>query len=789
MSEELTARVAAEKSFKVEQVEAVAALLHDGATVPFIARYRKEATGSLDEIAITAIRDRLAQIEQLEQRRTAILKSMEERGLLTEERRAQLQAAGTLSVLEDLYLPFRPKRRTRATVAREKGLEPLAQRLFPQNELLAETDVQEAALGCVDPEKGVTSAEEALAGARDIMAEWVNENTEARAGLRALFEQKASVRSRLCPGKETEGQKYRDYFEWEEPVRTAPSHRLLAMFRGEKEEALYLRIQPPEAEALALLEARFVKGASASSEQVRQAVHDSYGRLLSLSMETEIRLASRARADEEAIRVFTDNLRQLLLAPPLGQKIVLAVDPGFRTGCKLVCLDPQGKLLHHDVIYPHSGARERERAAEKTREICERFGVEAAAVGNGTAGRETLSFLEGMEFARQPVIVMVNESGASIYSASDAAREEFPDHDLTVRGSVSIGRRLQDPLAELVKIDPKSIGVGQYQHDVNQSALRQSLDDVVVHCVNAVGVEANTASKQILTYVSGLGPQLARNIVEHRNARGPFRTREDLMAVPRLGPKAFEQCAGFLRIRNGDNPLDDSAVHPESYPVVEAMARDLGRGVGELLRDPGLQARIRPEAYVSDRVGLPTLRDILQELAKPGLDPRETFEVFHFADHVHELKDLTPGMRLPGKVTNITRFGAFVDVGVHQDGLVHVSELADRVVKDPAEVVKLGQAVTVTVLGVDLERQRIALSLKGTPGGEGNGKRAGSGQEAPERQSAGKRKDSAAPERKARAPREPHRNGKKPSSDRPPADKLDPANPFVQAFKKAKWIR
>jgi len=756
-------------------------------TVPFIARYRKEATGSLDEVAITTIRDRLAQLEQLEQRRAAILKSLDERGLLTEELGTRLRTAGTMSVLEDLYLPFRPKRRTRATIAREKGLEPLAGRLFSQTELLTESAVREAAAACVDPEKGVASEAEALAGARDIMAEWVNEDPEARASLRALFEQKATVRSRLSPGKEAEGQKYRDYFEWEEPVRTAPSHRLLAMYRAEKEEVIYLRLRPPEAEAVALLEARFVKGAHASSEQVRQAVQDSYSRLLSLSMETEIRLASRTRADEEAIRVFAENLRQLLLAPPLGRKVVLGVDPGFRTGCKLVCLDPQGKLLRHEVIFPHSGAREQERAAEKTREICERLGVEAVAVGNGTAGRETLAFLEGLAFPSRPAMVMVNESGASVYSASEAAREEFPDHDVTVRGAVSIGRRLQDPLAELVKIDPKSIGVGQYQHDVNQSALRQSLDDVVVRCVNAVGVEVNTASRQILTYVSGLGPQLARNIVEHRNAHGPFQDRRELLQVQRLGPKAFEQCAGFLRIRDGLNPLDASAVHPESYPVVEAMARELGCEVGELLRDAGLRARIRPEVYVSERVGLPTLRDILRELEKPGLDPRESFEVFHFAENVHELKDLVAGMRLPGRVTNITRFGAFVDVGVHQDGLVHISELADRFVKDPGEVVKLGQAVTVTVLEVDLQRSRIALSLKSVPGSGSRGGRREGGAETTGPRTAGSGRETGRPAAE-RGPREQQRHGGKPPAGRPAAEKLDPANPFVQAFKKARWI-
>jgi uncharacterized protein len=538
------------------------------------------------------------------------------------------------------------------------------------------------------------------------------------------------------------------------------------MRRGENEKVLTLSFQPPEEEGVAILEKRFVKADTASGEQVRLALRDAYRRLLAPSLETEIRASSKKRADEEAIKVFTENLRQLLLAPPMGRKRVLAIDPGFRTGCKVVCLDGQGKLLHHGLISPHTGARDREEAGRKTRELCRRFSTEALAVGNGTAGRETEAFLRELDLEGAPALVMVNESGASVYSASEVAREEFPDQDVTVRGAVSIGRRLQDPLAELVKIDPKSIGVGQYQHDVNQNALKQGLDDVVVSCVNAVGVEVNTASKQLLTYVSGLGPQLAQNILDHRNANGPFNSREDLKKVPRLGPKAFEQCAGFLRIPDGANPLDASAVHPESYHVVTHMARDLGCREEDLVGAPERLKGIRPERYVSDRVGMPTLRDILAELAKPGRDPRASFEPFRFADGVHALEDLQSGMQLPGKVTNITRFGAFVDIGVHQDGLVHISQLADRFVRDPSEAVKIGQTVTVTVLEVDLERRRIALSMRKDPGktrSEGKAQR-----------SHGCREGGAPGAKKK----------EKPETRK---EKLDPNNPFVRAFRKARW--
>jgi len=711
MNEAHIPKIAKELSLTEKQVQATADLLNEGATVPFIARYRKEATGSLDEVVITAVRDRINQLMELDKRREAILKSLEERGQLTDELEEKILSAETMVVLEDIYLPYRPKRRTRATIAKEKGLEPLAQLLFAQEDI----DPLAEAAAFVDPEKGVDSAEDALAGACDIIAEWVNEDQTARTRMRDFYSSKAVFKSKVIPEKESEGIKYRDYFEWEEPVSTAPSHRILAMRRGEKEGFLTLRVIPPEEEALEILDCLFVKGEGPVSEQVRSAVHDSYKRLLSSSMESEIRLATKKRADEEAIRVFVENVRQLLLAPPLGQKNVLAIDPGFRTGCKVVCLDRQGKLLHTETIYPLQSEKGAAEAGSKMREMCERFGIEAIAVGNGTAGRETETFIRSLDLPKNIQVVMVNESGASVYSASEVAREEFPDQDVTVRGAVSIGRRLMDPLAELVKIDPKSIGVGQYQHDVDQGALKNSLDDVVASSVNRVGVEVNTASKQLLTYISGLGPQLAKGIVEYRNTYGPFQSREGLKQVPRLGPKAFEQAAGFLRIRDGENPLDRSAVHPESYPIVDAMARDLGCSVLDLMREEKLRERINLKQYITDKVGLPTLNDILSELSKPGRDPREEFEAFRFAEGVEKIEDVKPGMKLPGIVTNLTAFGVFVDIGVHQDGLVHISELSNRFVKNPAEVVKVHQKVLVTVLDVDLERRRISLSMKDSP--------------------------------------------------------------------------
>ncbi len=745
--------IATELGVQPHQVAAAADLLTAGATVPFIARYRKEATGSLDEVSVSTVRDRLEQLAELDKRRQAVLRSLAERELLTEDLRDKLQAAATLTEVEDIYLPFRPKRRTRATIAHERGLEPLARWLLaqdggmdsplvatygatagpaagapaastapseptsppvalPARPAATPAELLAAAAAFVDTERGVPTAEDALAGARDIIAEWVNEDAAARARLRLLFSHRGAMVSHVGRGKEEEGVKFRDYFDWQEPASTAPSHRVLAMLRGEKEGFLVLRVEPPEEEALPLLEQQFVTGRGPASEQVRLATEDSYRRLLGPSLETEARVELKRHADEEAIRVFAANVRELLLAPPLGQKAVLAVDPGFRTGCKLAALDAQGNLLEHDTVFPHQSERLRTAAGERVIRLVSEHDLEAVAVGNGTAGRETEAFLRTLDLPSSVVVVMVNESGASIYSASDAAREEFPDHDVTVRGAVSIGRRLQDPLAELVKIDPKSIGVGQYQHDVDQPSLRRALDDVVMSCVNSVGVEVNLASRQLLSYVSGLGPQLAANIVTHRIANGPFGSRAELRKVPRLGPKAFEQAAGFLRIHDASNPLDASAVHPESYPVVEAMAHDLGCTVPDLLHQPALRAQIDLNRYVTDTIGLPTLTDILAELARPGRDPRERFEAFSFAAGIEKLEDLEPGMRLPGIVTNVTKFGAFVDVGVHQDGLVHVSKLANRFVRDPAEVAKVGQRVEVSVLEVDLKRKRISLSMR-----------------------------------------------------------------------------
>ena len=710
MNEKHLNKIADELNLSLRQVKAAARLLKEGGTVPFIARYRKEVTDSLDEVAITAIRDKMAHMEALDSRRESILKSLMERELLTDELHGKIVSADTMTTLEDIYLPYRPKRRTRATAAREKGLEPLAKLIFDQQD---DTDPVKEATAYIDPEKGVETAEDALAGSRDIIAEWVNEDQVARERMRALYAQKGLFRSKVIPDKEAEGAKFRDYFDWEEPVPKAPSHRVLAMRRGEKEGFIDLRISPPQDEALSLLEAMFVKGeGGAASNEVKEAVHDSYKRLLSVSMETDARLETKKRADKDAIKVFTDNLRELLLAPPLGQERVMAIDPGIRTGCKIACLDPQGKLLHTDTINLFKSENAKLSSAKTVNELVERYEVEAIAIGNGAAGRETEAFISTLHFSDSIPVVMVNESGASIYSASEAAREEFPDLDLTYRGAVSIGRRLMDPLAELVKIDPKSIGVGQYQHDVNPLALKRSLDDVVMSCVNAVGVDVNTASQQLLTYVSGLGPQLAKNIITYRNEHGALSSREELKKVSRLGPKAFEQAAGFLRIRNGDNPLDVSAVHPESYGIVETMARDLGFDLTDLLKSDALRKKIDPNRYVTDKVGIPTLTDILAELAKPGRDPRKQFENFKFKEGIEKIEDVQPGMSLPGVVTNVTAFGAFVDIGVHQDGLVHISQLADRFIKDPNEVVKVHQHITVRVLDVDLERKRISLSMK-----------------------------------------------------------------------------
>lgn len=699
--------IAQELALTDKQVRATMALLDEGATIPFIARYRKEATGSLDEVQVAAIRDRSQQLKDLDKRKEAVLKSIREQQKLTDELEQQIMAAETMALLEDIYLPYKPKRKTRASMAREKGLESLALLLLEQQV----EDVESAAEFYVSEEKQVLNVEDALAGARDIIAEIISEDVETRSKVRQIFMDKGLFVSRVVPGKEEVAIKYKDYYEWSEPLSKAPSHRILAMRRGEKEEMLYLDIEVPEEDVLPILDHKFIKGSLTSSTQVRLAMLDGYKRLLKPAMETEVRLVTRQKADEEAIRVFAENARQLLLAAPLGQKRIMAIDPGFRTGCKVVCLDEQGNLLSHIAVFPHTGAAKAAEAAETITSLVQQHQIEAIAIGNGTAGRETEDFVRKLGL-KDVVMVMVNESGASIYSASHIARQEFPDFDVTVRGAISIGRRLMDPLAELVKIDPKSIGVGQYQHDVDQQKLQVALDDTVISCVNAVGVELNTASKQVLAYVSGLGPALAQQIVSYRHENGPFTNRTQLRQVPRLGEKAFEQAAGFLRIRNAENPLDSSAVHPERYSLVEKMASDLGCTVQDLLKDEKARKRIPLDKYVTEEAGLPTLNDILSELAKPGRDPREQFETFSFTDGVNNINDLKLGMSLSGIVTNITNFGAFVDIGVHQDGLVHLSQLANRYVSDPNEVVKVQQRVQVTVTEIDVERKRIGLSMR-----------------------------------------------------------------------------
>ena len=712
MPEAHATSIASELTIGEAQVRAVAALLSDGSTVPFIARYRKERTGSLDEVMITSIRDRLAQLAELGKRREAILGSLLEREILTDDLRIAVEAATALPALEDIYLPYRPKRRTRATIAREKELEPLAKLIFTQSQ---EINPRDKARAFINVENGIETTEDALSGARDIIAEWVNEDAAIRQELRAIFFKKGIIHSKVVKGKDAEGAKYRDYFDAQEPLAKAPSHRILALLRGEREGVLKLTLRPPEDEALSRLYRRTIKAHRPTTGEMTTAIDDAYKRLLAPSLETEARHVVKERADGEAIIVFAQNLRQLLMAPPLGQKAVLAIDPGFRTGCKVVCLDRQGKLLHHTVIYL-TQSREQIAATEKViRDLVQRFSIEAIGIGNGTGGRETEAFVRKLELDKSIPVVMVNESGASIYSASPLAREEFPDQDITVRGAVSIGRRLVDPLAELVKIDPKSIGVGQYQHDVDQARLKQSLSDVVESCVNSVGVEVNTASAPLLAMVSGITPALAKNIVAYRNENGPFRSRKDLLRVPRLGPKAFEQAAGFLRIRDGKNLLDGSAVHPERYKIVSRMAADLNCTIDELMKQEELRQQIDLERYITDMLGLPTLNDIMAELAKPGRDPRESFEPFAFSEDVRSVSDLVPGMKIPGIVTNVTKFGAFVDIGVHQDGLVHISQLADRYVNDPSEVVKVQQKVTVVVIDVDVARGRISLSMKKNP--------------------------------------------------------------------------
>ncbi len=701
-------QIASELDIPESGVIATISLLDEGATVPFISRYRKEKTGSLDEVQITNITDLITKLRELDKRREAILKSIKEQEKLTPELEKKIKEAATLAELEDLYLPYKPKRRTKATVAREKGLEPLAKLIFEQGKI----DIDAEAKKYISKEKEVSNEEEALQGARDIIAEWISEDKEVREKVRSIFKEKATISTKVLKGKEKEGEKFKDYFDWQESLKKAPSHRILAMRRGEKELILSMDISPDQDEVIYALNKQVLKGYGAAAEQVKTALEDSYKRLIKPSIETEFRLESKKRADEEAIKVFADNLRELLLAAPLGQKSMLAIDPGFRTGCKVVALDKQGKLLENTTIFPNEPQKQTQQAEAIVRALVETHNLEAIAIGNGTASRETESFVRKLGLDSSIQIVVVNESGASIYSASEVAREEFPDHDVTVRGAVSIGRRLSDPLAELVKIDPKSIGVGQYQHDVDQTALKNSLDDIVSSCVNAVGVEMNTASKQLLTYVSGLGPQLAENIVKYRNDNGAFTSRKELLKVARMGDKVFEQAAGFLRISKAKNPLDRSAVHPESYHIVEKMASDLNCSVEELMANKEKRNQIKLQDYVTDKVGLPTLQDILSELDKPGRDPRKGFEAFQFMDGINEVSDLRPGMKLPGIVTNVTKFGAFVDIGVHQDGLVHISQLANKFVSDPNEVVKVQQKVNVTVVEVDVERKRISLSMK-----------------------------------------------------------------------------
>lgn len=697
--------IAANLNLPVKKVENTVGLLQEGATIPFIARYRKEATGSLDEVEIAEIQQELKKLQELDKRRETVLKTIEEQGKLTDELRKRIEACWDPTELEDIYLPYKPKRKTRATVAREKGLEPLATSIFEQKI----TDVEGLAAGFITAE--VPSVDDALQGARDIIAEWIAENELARQRVRHAFKKGAQITSKVARGKEEEGAKYRDYFAFSEPLKNCPSHRLLAMRRGEDEGFLRLTIAPDEEEILYKLEQIFLKGRGEATNQVKLALHDSYERLLAPGIETEFRNESKEKADAEAIRVFAENLRQLLLTPPLGQKRVLGIDPGFRTGCKVVVLNENGDLLSNTAIYPHPPNADEFMAKRTLETLVEKYGVQAIAIGNGTAGRETLDFCKKIKFTPPVQVFMVNEAGASIYSASEVAREEFPDQDVTVRGAVSIGRRLMDPLAELVKIDPKSIGVGQYQHDVNQTKLKESLDRTVESCVNAVGVNLNTASKHLLTYISGLGPALAQNIVQFRSENGPFNNRAALKKVPRMGEKSFEQCAGFLRIRGGANPLDNTAVHPESYHIVEKMAGELGVAVPELIGKPELRRQIDLKKYITETAGLPTLTDIMKELDKPGLDPRGEAKVFEFGN-VHSIEDLQVGMVLPGIVTNITNFGAFVNIGVKQDGLVHVSQLANKFVKNPADVVSLNQEVMVKVTEVDLTRKRVVLSMK-----------------------------------------------------------------------------
>ena len=702
------ALIAKETGISEEQVKNTLELIESGATIPFIARYRKEATGSLDEVQIAQIKSLHEKWIELDKRRAAILDSISEQGKMTPELQEKINNALTMTELEDLYLPYRPKRKTRASVAIEKGLEPLAKMLSKQSDM----NIHAAAQKFINHEKGIEDEEQALGGARDIIAEWISESIPLRGKLRYLFDKEAVIISKVIKDKEEEGEKYTIYFDAKEKLSKVPSHRLLAMFRGEEEGVLRLSIEPEEERAVELVQRHFVRVQNDAGQQVALAAKDSYKRLLQPQIETEMRKKYKEKADTEAINVFVNNLRQLLMAPPLGQKTVLAIDPGFRTGCKIVVLDKQGKLLYNETIYPHPPHAQYKLASDKLKRLVLQFQVDAIAIGNGTAGRETEYFVRKIPFERDVTAIVVNESGASVYSASEIAREEFPNYDVTVRGAVSIGRRLMDPLAELVKIDPKSIGVGQYQHDVNQTRLQKSLAETVESCVNQVGVEVNTASKELLSYVSGVGPTLAKQIVAFRNENGPFTSREGLKKVPRLGEKAFEQAAGFLRIRDAANPLDFSAVHPESYHIVDDMAAKMNCTVTDLMRDEALRNAINLNDFTTDKVGLPTLRDIMTELAKPGRDPRAKFDTFEFDKNTTSINDLKPGMVLPGIITNITNFGCFVDIGVHQDGLVHISQIADKYIKNPNDVVKLNQKVLVKVMSVEPARKRINLSMK-----------------------------------------------------------------------------
>ena len=700
--------IARQTGLKLVYVQNTLALLMEGATIPFISRYRKEATGGMTDVEVAEVNRLMEQLQELDKRRAYILQAIEGQGKLTDELRKRIEECTDAITLEDIYLPFKQKRRTRAQVAREAGLEPLANILQAQKT----ANVAQAAQHYINKEKGIDTYQKAIQGAQDIIAERVSENERARQSLRFTFGKHAIISSKLVKGKDIEGQNFRDYFDWSEPLSRCSSHRMLAMRRGEAEGVLRIGIGVDDAAAIERISRFFVHGNGEASRLVKEAVEDGYKRLLEPSISNETGTIAREKADEEAIAIFVRNLEQLLMASPLGQKRVMAIDPGFRTGCKVVCLDAEGSLLHHDVIYPHPPKAERVRSMMTLMQLVERFGIEAISIGNGTAGRETEDFVRHLDLPDNVEIYMVSEDGASIYSASETAREEFPNEDVTVRGAVSIGRRLMDPLAELVKIDPSSIGVGQYQKDVNQSALRKSLDQTVINCVNRVGVNVNTASRHLLTYISGLGPALAQNIVKYRTENGPFRSRRELMKVPRMGEKAFEQSAGFLRIQGGAQPLDNSAVHPERYALVERMAADQGCSVRQLMEDKAQRLKIDINRYVTPTVGLPTLQDIMAELDKPGRDPREPLKQFAFDPTVHDITDLHPGQVLPGIITNITNFGAFVDIGVHTQGLVHVSQLADRYVKDPTTVVSLQQQVTVQVLDVDLQRKRISLSMR-----------------------------------------------------------------------------